>query len=91
MDLKLHGDIGLPALAVKILGPGQALVRYIFHEHVLVAVEADTDNFKSEVMILLIIGEQVRHFATARSAPSGPEVHHDDLAFKGGDIDGFAI
>src|SRR6187399_509599 len=42
-------------------------------------------------LVLLVDVFEQRHFLSARSAPGGPEVDHDDLALELGEVDDLAI
>ncbi len=46
-------------------------------------IEADADDLEALGMILFVDFDEVRKFGDAGSAPRGPEIDDDDLAFEG--------
>ena len=91
VDIKPGGDLIFPPLAVKVIGPLDFMLHKIFIQSLTILIQADPNDLKSFVVIVLVYRQQVGRFGSARPAPGGPEINQDNLAFQLADIDSIIL
>ena len=88
VHIQLDGELVFPAIAIKELRPVDFPSFQHFVESFFVRVQANSEDFESMGMVLLIKLLQAGQFRQARAAPRCPKIDQYHFAFKAGRGDG---
>src|ERR1700722_5457690 len=89
-----NGHRCFPIASIVNLGPGHVVIAHELQKLRALSwrIQADTDNFKSIGMVLLIGGDYVGKFMTAGAAPGCPKIQEHNFALVVlGEIDFWSV